>query len=57
MENIKTFRFGVTHIEYGYVDIKAENEKEAREIAEEGGCANAEINKCEIEINELIEVK
>jgi len=50
----KTFRFAVNHMEYGYVDIEAENEEQARELAEEGGCANMDVNKCDTEIGEII---
>ncbi len=53
----KTYRFGVKHTEFGFVDIEAPNEGLAREKAEEGGCENMEVNKCYAEIEELIEVR
>ncbi len=56
MEKEKTYRFGVTHTEYGYVDIKAENIEKAKELAEADGCMGMEVNKCDFELGSLIEI-
>ncbi len=43
---------GITHVEYGYILVKADSEAEAKEKAEELGCDEMEVNKCEFEIGE-----
>ena len=51
----KTYRFGMTHTETGYIDVKAESEEKAREMAEEIGCPEMVVHKCDFTIDELIE--
>lgn len=51
---MKTFRIEVTNIEYGFIDVVAETEKEARDLAYSFD-GDYFVNKNEITLGDLIQ--